>query len=172
MNNKLESQNPFGSDVAFASIWVKSIPYFIQQHQFARKFEICSDILSETIWFYHIRKSKSAQIYSIFTDHKGKVMFLQVFVCPQWASWLLVHCWSLLSRGRYASYWNAFLFHRQCAKYLENISKRPFPIEGIFAVCLDTISSAIINLRICTNLSIWTSNPRFNLARWQSTCFK
>ena len=30
--------------------------------------------------------------------------------CPQSASWLLVHCSSLLQRGRYASYWNAFLF--------------------------------------------------------------
>ena len=30
-------------------------------------------------------------------------------VCPQSASWLLVHCSALLWRGRYASYWNAFL---------------------------------------------------------------
>ena len=36
-------------------------------------------------------------------------MFSQVPVCPQSASWLLGHCSSLLWRGRYASYWNAFL---------------------------------------------------------------
>ena len=30
--------------------------------------------------------------------------------CSQSASWLLSHCSSLLKRGRYASYWNAFLF--------------------------------------------------------------
>ena len=45
----------------------------------------------------------------MFTDRKGKVMFSQVF-CSQSASWLLVHCSSLLWRGRYASSWNAFLF--------------------------------------------------------------
>ena len=45
----------------------------------------------------------------IFTDRKGKVMFSQVSVCPQLASWLLVHWSALLRRGRYASYWNAFL---------------------------------------------------------------
>ena len=33
-----------------------------------------------------------------------------MIVCPQSALWLLVHCSSLLRRGRYASYWNAFLF--------------------------------------------------------------
>ena len=44
------------------------------------------------------------------TDRKGKVMFSQVFVCPQSASWILVHCLAFLRRGRYASYWNAFLF--------------------------------------------------------------
>ena len=33
----------------------------------------------------------------------GKVMFSQVSVCPQSASWLLGHCSSLLWRGRYAS---------------------------------------------------------------------
>ena len=126
----------------------------------------------KTIWFYHIIKSKSTQIYSVFTDRKGKVMFSQVFVCPQSASLLLVHCWSLLWRGRYASYWNAFLFHRQCAKYLENISKRPFRMKGFFSVCLDTISSAVINWRIYINLSIWRSNPRFNLPGWKSTCFE
>ena len=36
---------------------------------------------------------------------KGKVMFSQVSVCPQSASWIL----ALLRRGRYASSWNAFL---------------------------------------------------------------
>ena len=36
-----------------------------------------------------------------------KLMFSQVSVCPQSASWLFGN----LRRGRYASYWNAFLFH-------------------------------------------------------------
>ena len=39
---------------------------------------------------------------------RGKVMFSQVSVCPQSASWLLVHCSTFLQHGRYASYWNAF----------------------------------------------------------------
>ena len=30
--------------------------------------------------------------------------------CPQSAPWLLFHCSSLLQCGRYAPYWNAFLF--------------------------------------------------------------
>ena len=47
---------------------------------------------------------------------KGKVIFSQVFVCPQSASWLLDHCSSLLQRGRYASYWNAFLFGKGFTK--------------------------------------------------------
>ena len=37
-------------------------------------------------------------------------MFSQVSICPQSASWILVHCSALLRRGQYASYWNAFLF--------------------------------------------------------------
>ena len=41
---------------------------------------------------------------------QGKVMFSQVSVCPQSASWILAHCLTLLQRGRYASYWNAFLY--------------------------------------------------------------
>ena len=42
---------------------------------------------------------------------QGKVMFSQASViCPQSASWQLGHCSSLLQRGRYVSYWNAFLF--------------------------------------------------------------
>ena len=39
-----------------------------------------------------------------------KVMFSQVSVCPQSASWILLQCSALLWRGRYASYWNAFSF--------------------------------------------------------------
>ena len=34
------------------------------------------------------------------------------------ASWLLVHCSSLLRRGRYASYWNAFVLY---VTYFQNI---------------------------------------------------
>ena len=41
---------------------------------------------------------------------QGKVMFSQVSVCPQSASWTLAHCSALLRCGRYASYWNAFLY--------------------------------------------------------------
>ena len=37
-------------------------------------------------------------------------MFSQVSVCAQSASSILVHCSALLRRGRYTSYWNAFLF--------------------------------------------------------------
>ena len=44
-----------------------------------------------------------------FYRPQGKVMFSQLSVCPQSASWTLAHCSTLL-RGRYASYWNAFLF--------------------------------------------------------------
>ena len=56
-------------------------------------------------------ETNSVQInYYLATDRKGKVMFSQVFVCPQSASWPLVHCSALLRLGRYASYWNAFLF--------------------------------------------------------------
>ena len=46
----------------------------------------------------------------LFTDRKGNVIFLQVFVCSQSASWLLVHCLFLLLYGQYVSYWNAFFF--------------------------------------------------------------
>ena len=42
------------------------------------------------------------------TAREGNVS--QVSACPQSASWLLVHCLDLLQCGRYASYWNAFLF--------------------------------------------------------------
>ena len=34
----------------------------------------------------------------IVTDRKGKVMFSQVSICSQSASWLLVHCSAMLSR--------------------------------------------------------------------------
>ena len=44
-----------------------------------------------------------------FYRPQGRVMFSQVSVCPQLASWILVHCSALLQHGRYASYWNAFL---------------------------------------------------------------
>ena len=53
----------------------------------------------------------------VITDPKGKVMFSQVSVCPQSASWLIVHCSALLRRGRCASYWNAFLYYFVCTQY-------------------------------------------------------
>ena len=37
--------------------------------------------------------------HMLFYRPEGKVMFSQVFVCPQSASWLLVHCSSLLPRA-------------------------------------------------------------------------
>ena len=52
-------------------------------------------------------------IIIINTDRKGKVMFSQMFVCSQSASWPLGYCSSLLLHIWYISYWNAFLFYRQ-----------------------------------------------------------
>ena len=50
---------------------------------------------------------KNAVQYLLPTAREGNVF---TGVCPsQLASWLLGHCSSLLRRGRYASYWNAFL---------------------------------------------------------------
>ena len=47
-----------------------------------------------------LASSVNRQLLSLLiTDRKGKVMFSQVFVFPQSASWLLVHC-SDLQRGR------------------------------------------------------------------------
>ena len=40
---------------------------------------------------------------------QGKVMFSQVTVCPQSATWLLRHWPSLLQHSQYISYWYAFL---------------------------------------------------------------
>ena len=54
-------------------------------------------------------RESSVLVSVIVTDHKGKIKFSQVFVCPQLASWLLIHCSALLWRGWYASYSNAFL---------------------------------------------------------------
>ena len=53
-------------------------------------------------------------LHMLFYRSHGKVIFSQVFVCPQSASWLLDHCSSLLPRDRYSSYWNAFLFQQEC----------------------------------------------------------
>ena len=44
-------------------------------------------------------------------------MFSQMSVCPQSASWIMVHCSALLQRGRYASYWNALLLNVQLHRY-------------------------------------------------------
>ena len=47
----------------------------------------------------------------VITDRKGRYCFhRRLSFCPQSASWLLDHCWSLLQHGRYASCWNAFLY--------------------------------------------------------------
>ena len=57
--------------------------------------------------------SKQSQLnsgnYEYYYRAEGKVMFSQLSVCPQSASWILVHCSTLLQCGRYAFYWNAFL---------------------------------------------------------------
>ena len=42
-------------------------------------------------------------------------MFSQVSVCPQSTTKILVHRSALLWRGRYASYWNAFLYLNKVA---------------------------------------------------------
>ena len=55
---------------------------------------------------------------SVNYQPKGKVLFSQVSVCPQSASWLLVHCSALLWCGRYASYWNGFLFLKKFESFL------------------------------------------------------
>ena len=54
-------------------------------------------------------KCERIQLFS--TARKGNVStgVCQSF-CSQLASWLLGHCPSFLWHGRYASYWNAFLF--------------------------------------------------------------
>ena len=63
----------------------------------------------------------------MFTDRKGKVMFSQVF-CSQSASWLLVHCSSLLWRGRYASSWMLSCFYLFFGKAL--IMSYPYCGQG------------------------------------------
>ena len=58
------------------------------------------------------RGSRFEPFYCIdkyFYRPQGKVMFSQVSVYPQLASRLQVHCSAFLRRGRYGSYWNAFL---------------------------------------------------------------
>ena len=74
-----------------------------------------------TDWLTHMTESITfPQLHwptVVITDPKGKVMFSQVSVCPQSASWLIVHCSALLRRGRYASYWNAFLCYFVCTQY-------------------------------------------------------
>ena len=74
-----------------------------------------------TDWLTHMTESITfPQLHwptVVITDPKGKVMFSQVSVCPQSASWLIVHCSALLRRGRYASYWNAFLYYFVCTQY-------------------------------------------------------
>ena len=52
-----------------------------------------------------------ARILLLPTAREGNA-FTGVSFCPQSASWLLVHCSSLLRHGRYASYWNVFLFNK------------------------------------------------------------
>ena len=63
-------------------------------------------------------QSDSGLLVGIFSNSKGKVMCSQACVCPQSASWLLVHCLALLRRDWYASYWNAFLFVRHIGPHL------------------------------------------------------
>ena len=54
-------------------------------------------------------------------------MFSQVSVCPQSAAWIVVHCSALLRRGRYASYWNAFLFVTELKPWLYCITGEEGP---------------------------------------------
>ena len=65
------------------------------------------------------RKNAYEVISNNYYRPQAKVMFSQASVshsvlnwpsfCSQLASWLLGHCSSLLRRGWYAPYWNAFL---------------------------------------------------------------
>ena len=75
----------------------------------------------ETMWkSYAINLSVIYVPQVLITDRKGKVMFSQVFVCPQSASWLFIHCSALLRLGQYASYWNAFFFDRESEVVLKS----------------------------------------------------
>ena len=56
------------------------------------------------------KRETTMHIIKLITHRKGKVIFSQVFVCPQSASSLIDHCSSLLRHGRYASTWNTFLY--------------------------------------------------------------
>ena len=70
--------------------------------------------------------------------------------------------------GRYASYWNAFLFV---------FVKERSPSKGVmwWSVILSWAFKAVVlkltvyDLRIHLNLSVQTSNPKINLPRWKST---
>ena len=60
--------------------------------------------------FWVLEYGSHRNVFKHFYRPQGKVMFSQVSVCPQSASWIFAHCSVLLRSGRYASYWNAFLF--------------------------------------------------------------
>ena len=84
------------------NVKLNSRPVLQNRIRFTKGSEIC-------LW-QHFRNTC---ILIIPTPREGNVFtgICQSF-CSQSASWLLGNCSSLLRRGQYASYWNAFLLHR------------------------------------------------------------
>ena len=86
------------------------------------------------------------------TDRKGKVMFSQVFVCPQSASWLLIHCLALLRRGQYASYWNAFLFFMQPSLCFLDISQPLMYLWSSYKILVHLSCHTCFTMSSCYNV--------------------
>ena len=59
--------------------------------------------------FYGFTEGIMLTVVANFYRPQMKVMFSEMSVCPQAGTWILVCCFGSLRRGRYASYWNAFL---------------------------------------------------------------
>ena len=112
--------DPQGSQLSFTTIFKP-----VRIMGFIRSAGVCTKL--DTFWFLNFG-NKAAQKFGcgiLFCSYaryvlpknsctyiygpQDKVMFSQVSVCPQSASWILVHCSAMLRRGRYTSYWNAFL---------------------------------------------------------------
>ena len=89
---------------------------WVDKTNFPRSHDNTSSAVGCAVSYTHTDRSRipkretTMYIIKLITHRKGKVIFSQVFVCPQSASWLHDHCSTLLWCGRNASYWNAFLF--------------------------------------------------------------
>ena len=98
-------------------------------------------------WLAQVGTNAHTPADQLFTDRKDKVMFSQMFVCPQSASWLLAHCSDLLRRGRHESYWNAFLL-----KLILNFFFRIFKIFiwlAPYSLDRDTLDPPLTYTRSC-----------------------